>query len=126
MVRSTNHTSTGNAIFYIILILGSLRPKDRSLSAVLAQLKNSPFGVYTTAELKNINISTTSHITGTLLSYNTHRQTPLLSDVAVIFFQLNHSTVKPASNGTRWFRYFFFRFHRFPFYKGLCFKEQKI
>ena len=34
-------------------------------------------------------------------------------------------TVKPAWNGTRPFRFFFFRFHRFPFYKGLCFNKTK-
>ena len=37
----------------------------------------------------------------------------------------NNNTVKPAQNGTRSFRYFFFRFHRFPFYKGLCFNKTK-
>jgi hypothetical protein len=35
------------------------------------------------------------------------------------------NTVKPAWNGTRSFQYFFFRFHRFPFYKGLCFNKTK-
>jgi len=35
------------------------------------------------------------------------------------------NTVKPAWNGTRSFRYFFFSFHRFPFYKGLCFNKTK-
>jgi hypothetical protein len=75
--------------FYILLILGFLRPKYRSLSAILTQLKSSPFGIYTTIELTNV--STTSHNTGTLLSHKTPRQTSLLSDVVAICFQLSHS-----------------------------------
>jgi hypothetical protein len=82
VVRSTNHKSTGYAILYTLLILGPLNPKSRSLTATLAQLKNCPFGVYATTELKNI--TTTSDNSGTFLSQNIPRQTPLLPDEIVI------------------------------------------
>ena len=44
----------------------TVSPLHRSLNAIMAQLKNRPFGVNTTLELKNI--TTRSDITGTLVN----------------------------------------------------------
>jgi len=55
-----------------------------SLNAIVPQLKNCPFGIKTTIELKNIKV--TSNNTETLLIPSTPRQLPLLSD-----FFLAHS-----------------------------------
>jgi hypothetical protein len=68
----------------VVVLFKVLRSSYCSLNAILAQLKNCPFGVNTAMEPKNI--TATANSTDTLPSQNTPRQLPLLSDVTVIFF----------------------------------------
>ena len=60
----------------------------------MAVPKNYPNVINTTIELQNIN--TTSDNTGTLVSCNTPRQMPLLSEILLILLELN------GSNNSKW------------------------
>jgi hypothetical protein len=71
------------AISLIQIFFHSYHTIYRSLNAIVAQHKNCPNGIDTT-ELKST--PTTSDNTGTLVSRNTPRQTPLLSEVLWIFW----------------------------------------
>jgi hypothetical protein len=80
-----------------VVLLSVLRSLYCLLNAIVAQLKNCPFGVNTTNELQNITV--TLNNTGTLLSQNTPRQLTLLSDVTIIFLR---SIIVLTPNGQFW------------------------